>query len=546
MTAEPVTPEIVGLTAEFPVEFSDPSDALFTWEWDDMHMPFALAPLACDWAIMLGNQFEAWRTPEFTDYPLERRATTWNGYAYYGFRRLAQGAEREAWMARATDYYRSREAVTEAYWNDEVVPELRSMYAAMRAAPIEHGSLAEVADAWEAGWAKAVRAWALHFIVILGPYQIADDIADLYETIVPGAPAGEALRLLQGTKHELYESSVGIDRLAELAAAAPGVAAALRGGARTTEALAAVEGGEAFRDELAAFLEVHGHLGQSVDDLMLASWGEEPGQLLAEIAKRLDHPVESAEARRTRLETEARQLADRARERLADRPDDLAKFEAVLELARRIGPLTEVHNYWIDRASQAETRRLALRVGARMQREGLLERADDVFYLHRGEIAPFLRGREDARAIAAERRAEHERQRHLRPPAVIGQPLPERAPDRFEGVKQVSDETDVLKGTGASAGVVRGPARVVLTSNEFDRIRPGDIIVCPSSNPSWVPVFTIAAGLVTNTGGVLSHAAVVAREFGLPAVVGVGGATTTIADGRELEIDGTAGTVRLL
>ena len=98
MTAEPVTPEIVGLTAEFPVEFSDPSDALFTWEWDDMHMPFALAPLACDWAIMLGNQFEAWRTPEFTDYPLERRATTWNGYAYYGFRRLAQGAEREAWM----------------------------------------------------------------------------------------------------------------------------------------------------------------------------------------------------------------------------------------------------------------------------------------------------------------------------------------------------------------------------------------------------------------------------------------------------------------
>ena len=78
------------------------------------------------------------------------------------------------------------------------------------------------------------------------------------------------------------------------------------------------------------------------------------------------------------------------------------------------------------------------------------------------------------------------------------------------------------------------------------RIRPGDIIVCPSSNPSWVPVFMVAGGLVTNTGGVLSHAAVVAREFALPAVVGVADATRTIPDGQPIEIDGTLGTVRLL
>ena len=99
---------------------------------------------------------------------------------------------------------------------------------------------------------------------------------------------------------------------------------------------------------------------------------------------------------------------------------------------------------------------------------------------------------------------------------------------------------------GASAGVVTGTARVTLSPADFERIRPGDIIVCPSSNPSWVPVFAIAGGLVTNTGGVISHAAVVAREFGLPAVVGTVDATTRIADGRSVEIDGTRGTVRLL
>jgi pyruvate,water dikinase len=102
-----------------------------------------------------------------------------------------------------------------------------------------------------------------------------------------------------------------------------------------------------------------------------------------------------------------------------------------------------------------------------------------------------------------------------------------------------------VRGTGASAGIVRGPARIVLGPDDFDRVQPGDILVAPSSNPSWVGLFAIAAGLVTNTGGVLSHAAVVAREFGLPAVVGTGDATTRIADGQILELDGTTGFVRL-
>jgi pyruvate,water dikinase len=93
---------------------------------------------------------------------------------------------------------------------------------------------------------------------------------------------------------------------------------------------------------------------------------------------------------------------------------------------------------------------------------------------------------------------------------------------------------------------VSGPARIVLGPDDFEGVRPGDIIVAPSSNPSWVPLFAIAGGLVTNTGGVLSHAAVVAREFDLPAVVGTGDATTRIREGQMLELDGTTGYVRLL
>jgi phosphoenolpyruvate synthase/pyruvate phosphate dikinase len=146
-----------------------------------------------------------------------------------------------------------------------------------------------------------------------------------------------------------------------------------------------------------------------------------------------------------------------------------------------------------------------------------------------------------------ERRATFERQQAMTPPRYVG-PVPKdtSAPDRFDSAQVEQTTADELRGTGASAGIVRGPARLVASQDAFAAVQPGDIIVCPASNPSWVPVFTIAGGLITNTGGVLSHAAVVAREFGLPAVVGVTGATDRIADGRMVEIDGTAGTVRLL
>ncbi|HEX8026665.1 MAG TPA: PEP-utilizing enzyme, partial [Candidatus Limnocylindrales bacterium] len=281
------------------------------------------------------------------------------------------------------------------------------------------------------------------------------------------------------------------------------------------------------------------------------SWADNPALLLGDLAKRLETQPEGAEARRARLAAEADALADAARARFAAQaPESLPAFEETLRFAREIGFLTEQHNYWIDRKDQAVMHRLAMRVGRRMVAEGLLERAEDVFHLHRAETSAALRAGADQRPLAAERAAEHEHNKTLKPPRMVGKKAPPppagQSPDRFGAEYNESDDANVLKGTGSSAGVVRGPARVVLTSNEFDRIKPGDIIVCPSSNPSWVPVFTIAGGLVTNTGGVLSHAAVVAREFGLPAVTGVKDATLTIPDGRHVEIDGTAGTVRLL
>jgi pyruvate,water dikinase len=542
------TKDVVGVSADFPVEFEDPSHATLTWEWDDMHMPFALAPLAADWVRAVGQGFGSWKAHLGVDIPSRTFTAIWNGYAYYAYDPGAEGKERQANDERSLEAWRASEASTEAYWRDEALPELRAIYHQMDEAPVEDGTPAEVAEAWRQAWAGADRAWRIHFTVIPGPYQVMEDLADLYELVVPGASPGESMRLIQGSRHELYQTEVGVERLAALATTHPAVSAALRSGARSPDQLAGLPGGETFSDELGTFLEAHGHVGQSVDNLLLASWGEDPALLLAEVAKRLDHPAEDAEARRARLAREADDLAAATRVRLTGQPEQLARFEALLDLARRIGPITETHNYWIDRAAQTHVRRFVRRVGARLVRDGVLAATDDVFYLARDEVPDLLVHPEDRRSTIDDRRATHERQGRRPPPRYVGAAPDEQAGpvDRFDSARVTSAEAGVLKGTGASAGIVQGTARVVLTSAEFDRIQPGDVIVCPSSNPSWVPVFTIAGGLVTNTGGVLSHAAVVAREFGLPAVVGVAGATTTVVDGQLLEIDGTAGTVRLL
>ena len=117
-------------------------------------------------------------------------------------------------------------------------------------------------------------------------------------------------------------------------------------------------------------------------------------------------------------------------------------------------------------------------------------------------------------------------------------------PDRFH--QKQSDDQSLITGLGASPGIVEGIARVVRTVDEFDEVRDGDILVCQMTNPAWVVLFTKIAGLVTDTGGTTSHPAVLAREFGIPAVIGTSVATHRIATGDRLKIDGTAGRVEIL
>lgn len=536
--------------ADFPIAWLEPGDAELTWEWDDMHMPAAVTPLSGDYNVLMGTGFAYGY--ERLSVPYEVLTRVWNCYTYFAARNDYPESERATADERYTEARRAVIPLADAYWR-RAVTELTEIYDWVAALPVETAPVADVAEMWDEVWRRIGRAWSIHFYAIRGPYQVLDDLADLYESVVTEAGPGEALGLIGGGAHELHEVERGLERLAAMAAESIAVERLVRQHGVTLDELAALDKADAFVEALRAFLAEHGHLGQMYDDLALPSWIEEPGLLLNEIAKRIEHsmPVD-AETRRLHLAAQAEALAAKARQALAADPERLARFEDLLVHARRIGPLTEVHNYWIDRRAQSALRRHVIRTGRRLAGGGLIAAPDDILFLHREEVPAIIRSGEAAHDRVDGRRADHLHWSAIRPPRAVGKPSDPAVPgaganaDRFEGARYESTERDEIKGTGASAGIARGPARVTLTQEDFGAVQPGDIIVCPSSNPSWVPLFAIAGGLITNTGGVLSHGAVVAREFELPAVVGTGDATARIADGRLVEIDGTTGIVRLL
>ena len=260
---------------------------------------------------------------------------------------------------------------------------------------------------------------------------------------------------------------------------------------------------------------------------------------------------------------EREQLVAQARERLRSHsPDVRDRFEFLLQAAQKAIVLTEDHSHWIDFRCMYHLHRISLEVGRRFSAAGVVDRADDVFLLTLDELreTALELPRLNRRTRIAARRAEMEYFRHrasathARRPAFRGgthRPRLRRALQVLRATAVVgptptaADHT-AIRGSRGSPGKATGPARVLHSLADARRLQPHDVLVVDTTAPPWTPLFATAAAVVSDTGGILSHCAVVAREYGIPAVVGTGNATSRIHDGQLIEVDGDAGIVRLL
>jgi pyruvate,water dikinase len=213
---------------------------------------------------------------------------------------------------------------------------------------------------------------------------------------------------------------------------------------------------------------------------------------------------------------------------------------------RQTQKLTRAREDWKNEAVRhfAGFRRIFLTLGERLRQQGTLTQREDIFFLEIAEVEPVVQGRAnfDVKQRIAQRRAEYERNMALTPPPVVV--------GRYDPQKHIAFKIDtnvkVLKGIAVSAGTATGKARVITHPDDGQHVEPGEILVAPVTNPAWTPYFLPAAGVVMDMGGVLSHGAIIAREYGLPAVVNVGPASKIIQTGQTIRVDGDQGTVTIL
>ena len=519
---------ITTLAASFPVTWRKPGDEKLHWRRDDAHSGEPHPRLVTDYTEY-GPSRGLQKRAELFDLPLRPRLESFNGRIYTTAERRVPTGDLAELGRSSTVRVRADARNGRRRWDDEYLPALREHYAWYEATTRAAATLdrAALARAWDEVWERVGAVWIIHMLTVWAGFALGDELAETYEKLTGGASL-DALKLTQGRAQTLQQLERDLHELATLRAS---------GDAR-------------FDGAFAAFLaSPHGNLGNSGESLEDPVWRDDPTLLRAELDRRGARPAEDPNARHGRLIAEGDAVEAHAREALRDRPEDLARFDEVLRHAREVAPLTEEHNYHLDRQMQAIMRRVFLAFGARLASDGQLANASDIFLFNVTDVAAALGDARDLRPLAVQRHAEYAGWRRLRHPKTLGGPpgplhalssrtdLNFRAPQNDEGV---------LSGVAASGGRRRGAVCLVRSVTDFDKFKAGQVLVCRSSNVSWIPLFTIAAAVVTEVGGSLSHAAVVAREFGVPAVVGTGVALATLRDGQLVEVDGDRGTVRSL
>jgi pyruvate,water dikinase len=393
---------------------------------------------------------------------------------------------------------------------------------------------------------RALPAW---FFPNLLPIVGAGGASRVLIERLAGARAAPAdlAALARGTSgNAATEMDLAVGDLADLARAAPAVAERLRTRppAEALQGLAERPGGAAFLAGWQAFLARYGMRGPGEIDIARPRWADDPAQLVQVVVGNLAAPAGAHRRRHAQLAAEAE--AATARVVAASRHGVLGPLRAavvgrLIRVHRHLMPAREHPKYFIIRYFGLLRGQL-LDIADRLVAEGHLAAREEVWFLSLDEVAAALdgAGAELARRVA-ERRAAYEHDRHVTPPRILTSDGERPA----VAVHPADLPPGVLAGTAASAGVVEGRAHVVRDPAR-EVLQAGEVLVAPFTDPGWTPLFINAAGLVLEVGGLMTHGSVVAREYGIPAVVGVPEATGRIRSGQRLRVDGDAGLVTVL
>jgi rifampicin phosphotransferase len=456
---------------------------------------------------------------------------TVNGYAYYRYSRPA------LWrmtVGSAKAMRRLPEMGT-PHWRGVAHPAYQAAVAAWADRP-----LADLTDAELLGGVQELLDAGTRYytaVQAIIPLAASSEVifTRFYDALVRRAGEPPASTFLVGFDSAPILAEKSLWDLAEWTRDHPEFAAAVR----ADPAAVWAGGGPAAADEWRARFQAHldrfGHTTYNLD-FVHPTPADDPAPLFAALRFALDGGSGGPYARQAAAVARRQELTAAAVARLD--PARRATFTRLLRWAQGYAPVREDALADIGLA-WPQMRRMLAELGRRLVAAGRIAVPEDVYWLRPDEIA----GR--ATGDVPERKALWRGQRRATPPQALPQ---HTVVDRLEAWLPASGKQEgaVLHGTGASAGQVTAAARVLSGPADFGRMRPGDVLVASITTPAWTSLFTMASAVVTDVGGPLSHSSIVAREYGIPAVLGTGVATRRIPDGARVLVDGDAGTVTLL
>ena len=516
---------VSSFTKDFSVTWENPPDGDLPWLFDAMHAPAPLCPLAAEFWDRVMSAYMGMRTVYV------------NGYAF---------------SSPATPRPPSPEILERGIfdvWTNDYLPRIKGTCERVRAGDYESMSLADLGDSLEGIVAESIKAFGYTLKAITGFMGPTFGFVEFLQNELGAEGPLLAATLLQGFENGTAAAGAGLSELAEEAVRRPAVAKALRQG--HFDSLESVEGGAEFTARFRKYLDEYGWRVDSWGYIERPTWAENPRLPLTLISHYVNDAERSPAAAHLRAVAQREDTVRDVEGRLS--ADKLPQFRAMLATCQVHVPISEGRALW-QLIIVGSLRVPFLALGRKLVAAGVLSSPDQVFFFNTEELKQAAHSPTSQLNVTAEKRqADFAAWGELTAPPFLGtepdmsQMPPEIVPlmTLFFGKAPPNIEGREIKGQAASKGVVRARARVLKDLSEAERLQPGEVLVCTTTAPPWTPLFAIAAAVVTDSGGVLSHSAICAREYAIPCVVATQVATKVIADGSMITVDGTSGIVRM-
>lgn len=553
----------------FPIEWKDDAEKGLMWFYDDLHCPNPISPLYfdvggwwdCDgrWGSDCTYMYQRFGAPIGKAWIAKKIG----GYVYSAVVPPEMDADK---IGPMFDYYTK---VMPIYadtfmdrWEKEYVPRLLQMHKAMLDFDFEHRSLPEIMIHMEDILDMKSEAFRIHWIINLAQFQASTNFTNVYEKVMGKVDPVEIGKINVSPKDRNWDSLKALWEMKEYVCSVPALKELfLNSDAAGIMAKAAdIAGGSKLLEMVNNYREEYGFKAMYTHEFIYKTWYEDPTPVYEAVRGYVANDYDFNSEYKACMDSQ-KEAIDGLYARVTD-PTLLAELKYALELCVKMAPLTPDHHFYIDQGIYSHMRVAFVQIGKAMVRAGLLEDAEDIFMLKYDEIRCACTSDYPVKELVKTRRAEMEAARKIHPQEWYGTATewqvynePYKSlwgyPQKFEAEQQekaakAEISKTVLKGIPGCPGVQEGVAHLVSDPSELDTVKEGEILVCKMTNPAWVVSFSKISALVTDTGGALSHPAVVAREFGVPCVVGTRRATQLIKTGDKIRVDGTKGVVEVI